>query len=496
MGVVSQRYDAARTSRVSIGRGVLQGVVLTLAALLAARALYYCWTALPIIRWPFAIHDGEATMLYESQLLNSHLLHSLRAIYGPQRADRFVAGNYPPIYLFLWALKPGVASYITGRGLSLLGGIVAAIAGGVAVYATVDGGRLWRIGIATLGGAAFLSTVPVFQQIGIAKPDMVALAFAACGLACYAAFPDHRGALLAGLCGALAGLTKQSIGFATVAILLAALRQHWRIALTLVLACGVTVLTVLGSLWLIAGSALFEHLVLYNLRPWRQDRFDSLNQKFVEQHWPLLVAALVYTVWALRARPRSPLTYYPLTALVVMLMVGAEGAARNYYIELTLAIALGAALAVGTFLRSRPPLAASLGAGALVLVSLHIFRAYTLFTVGAYVPTLPPSGPDPNPILAQVDAAPDPVLILADSPDYLAMRGRPVVIDDPFLAQIMLVEHRWNLDAIVANIGAKRYSLVLTVGMTDEALRKAWGSPLVDALLANYRPDRDGYVPK
>src|SRR5262249_22087555 len=160
---------------------------------------YYCWMVLPIIRWPFEIHGGESTMLYESHLLDSDLFGNIRTLYGPQQADRFVAGNYPPLYLFFWTLDPGPSSYITGRALSLLGGVVAALAGAMAVYATLTGGRAWRIGMGLLGGAAFLCTVPVFQQIGIAKPDMVALAFAACGLACFAVLPDRRGAVLAGI---------------------------------------------------------------------------------------------------------------------------------------------------------------------------------------------------------------------------------------------------------------------------------------------------------
>jgi len=477
-------------------RRVVGAIVLAMAALMALRGAYYCWTALTILRWPFEIHGGESTMLHESQLMDANFLGSLREIYGPERADRFTAGNYPPIYLILWALDPGASSYITGRALALLGGIAAAVAGGVAVAFTVEGGRAWRIGIGALGGGAFLCTVPVFQQISNAKPDMTAIAFAAFGLAAYAIWPDRRGAILAGFCCALAGLTKQSTGFATLAILIAATRQGWRVGLAFLVACGATVLAVLGSLWAIVGPTLYEHLIIYNMRHWRQDRFITLNGKFIDQHWPLLLAAILYTGWAVWSRPRSPLSYFPLTAALVMGMVGSDGAARNYYVELCLALGLAAALGVGTFLRARRPLATTLGTAALLLVGIHLFRAYTLFIIGLYVPTLPLNEKDPNPTLRQVDAAADPVLIFADDPGYLVMRGRPVVIDDPFLASLMIREGHWNPDEMVANIKARRYTLILAVETTDEELRASWGNEIMDAVLANYESYGDGYLPK
>jgi 4-amino-4-deoxy-L-arabinose transferase-like glycosyltransferase len=480
----------------TLARRLVGALVLAIAALMAIRAGYYCWTALTILRWPFEIHGGESTMLHESQLMDANFVASLREIYGPERADRFTAGNYPPLYLILWALDPGGSSYITGRALALVGGIIAALAGGVAVAFTVEGGRLWRAAIGLLGGAIFLCTVPVFQQITIAKPDMIALAFAACGLAAYAIFPNTRGALLAGFLCALAGLTKQSVGFGTLAILIAATRQHWRIGLAFLASCGATVLVALGTLGAIVGPTLYDHLITYNQRYWRQDRFNTLNGKFIEQHWPVLLAALLYTVWAVWRRPRSPLSYFPLTAATVMIMVGSDGAARNYYVELCLALGLAAALGVGTFLRAARPVAATLGAAATLLVAIHLFRAYTLFIVGLYVPTLPLNERDPNPTLAVVDAAADPVLVLADDPGYLVMRERPVAIDDPFLASLMIREGHWDPTAIIDNLNARRYTIVLAVEVTDDELRKAWGDEMIDALLANYESQGDWFVPK
>src|SRR5436305_5701014 len=235
-------------------RGVGYAVLLVLAAVLAARALYFFQTALVMVRWPFETNNGEATLPAESRLLDQGLLAGLRTLYGPQPHDRFIAGNYPPVYYLLWALKPGAPAFPTGRALSVLGGLVAALAGGVAVYSAAGGSRLPRASTALLGAAAFICTVPIFQQIGIAKPDMVALAFAALGLALFEAAPNRPGTVAAGVCFALALLTKQSIGFALAAAAVAALRRGPRALLTLALTTGAVLAAVLGGIALLAGQ--------------------------------------------------------------------------------------------------------------------------------------------------------------------------------------------------------------------------------------------------
>lgn len=484
---------------VAPARMVGQGALLLLAAAMLGRAIYFVVITGGLIRWPFEAIGGEATMLHEAELLNRDLLSGLRTIYGPQAADRFVAGNYPPVYLLLWALKPGSVGYTTGRLLSLVSGFLAAGAGGFAIYRLLKGrGARWvRLGAAVLGGSAFFCTVPGFQQIIIAKPDMVALGFAALGLALFETVPGRRGTILAGVSFALGVLAKQSVGFALLAALIAAVRRGPRALITLVVTVGVIVLVVLGGLWLLAGPTLYERLITYNLRPWRQDRFDSLNGKFLRLTWPLIVPAVVYSLWAIRARAQSALTYYPLTALVVLLTVGSEGGARNYYIELCLAAGLGTALALGTLLTVKPALALPASVATLLVVGYFVFEAYFVFTRGNYVPEPPIRDADRlNRILAIVDAAPDPVL--SDDVSYLAMRGRPVVIDDGFLCEVIREKGLWSNAAVVTAVQERRYSLVLTARQTTDAeIRRAWGDALVDALYANY--DRTGpetFVPK
>ncbi len=480
-------------------RTVGQVCLLVLALLLLGRALYYAWNAVALLSWPHEAHGGEATMLYESNLLSAGLLDGLRELYGPQRADRFLAGNYPPIYILLWALEPGPSGLPTGRALSLLGGVGAALFGGLAVFAALrrearPGLRLWA---GVLGGAVFVCTVPVFQQIAIAKPDMTALAFAAAGLAAFEFSTGRRGYILAGVCFALGVLTKQSVGFALAAALIAALRRDRAAFVTLAATVAATLAVVFGFLWLLAGNALFEHLILYNTRPWRADRFESLNEKFLRIHWPLLVPALLHGLWGVFRRKGSALTYYPFLALVTLLTVGAEGGARNYYVELCLAAGLGLGLALGTLLNSRARLLLPVSAVALFVAAFYTQQAYTLLIRGLYVPEPPvQDGGFLNATLAIADGAPDP--ILSDDLNYLAIRNRPAVIDDTFLAMIVRNKGMWQPTGIIAAVQAREYPLILTPrNQKDEELRRLWGDPLVDAILANY--DRVGptyFVPK
>lgn len=480
-------------------RAVGLGALVILALILTARAGYYLWTAVAMVTWPHEAHNGESTMLHESQLLSQNLIGGLRTLYGPQPVDGFIAGNYPPLYFLLWALKPGPSAFPTGRGLSLLAGLVAALAGGFAVWRVLPGRQGLRLAAGALGGALFICTIPVFQQIGIAKPDMVALAFAACGLALFERATSWRGALLAGCVFGLALLTKQSIGLAFAAAALAALRRGPRPLLAFLAGASVTFGVVIGALWLLAGNTIFSHLLFYNTRPWRDDRFESLNEKFLTQHWPILIPALAYAAWGLWKRPKSALTYYPITALLVLITVGAEGGSRNYYVELCLAIGLGSALALGSTLGAKGmrPVLLSASVVLILLLGFYANRTYTSFIIGQYVPTPPiQDGGKLNALLAITDAAPDP--ILTDSISFLAIRNRPVVIDDDFLAMIVREKGLWQTDGIVAALQARRYSLVLTAKyMADDELRRAWGDAVVDALYANYdRTSPETFVPK
>ena len=492
-----QGVSSGRTER--IARAIGLGALTLMALALTARAGYYLWTAVAMVTWPHEAHNGESTMLHESQLLGQDLIGGLRALYGPQPTDGFIAGNYPPLYFFLWALKPGPSAFPTGRGLSLVAGLVAALAGGYAVWRVLPGRQALRIAAGALGGALFICTIPVFQQIGIAKPDMVALAFAACALALFERATSWRGALLAGCCFGLALLTKQSIGLAFVAAALAALRRGPRTLLPFLAGASVTFGVVIGALWLLAGNTIFSHLLFYNTRPWRADRFESLNGKFLAQHWPILTPALAYAAWGLWKRPKSALTYYPLTALLVLITVGAEGGARNYYVELCLAIGLGSALALGSTLGTKGfrPVLLSASLALILLLGFYTSRTYTSFIIGQYVPTPPvQDGGKLNALLAVTDATPDP--ILTDSISFLAIRNRPVAIDDDFLAMIVRDKGLWQPAGIVAALEARRYPLVLTAKyMADDELRRAWGDAVVDALYANYdRASPETFVPK
>jgi hypothetical protein len=91
----------------------------------------------------------------------------------------------------------------------------------------------------------------------------------------------------------------------------------------------------------------------------------------------------------------------------------------------------------------------------------------TVLVAGAYVPAPPVmTGGERNRVLALADAAPDPVL--SDDVSYLAMRGRPAVIDDGFLSEHVRNEGLWNTDGIVAGIKEHRYTLVLTPRSGDD----------------------------
>lgn len=492
----------ARRERVRAVYDAVSGIaLLLLAAVLVGRALYYVRAVLPLVYWPFEQVPGEGTMLFESQLLHQSLLPGLRALYGPQVGDRFIAGNYPPLYLLLWALKPGdAAGYPWGRILSLLASGVTAVAGAVAVARCVPGNAWLKSMSGIIGGALFIATVPVMQQLTIAKPDMVALALATVALATFNCHHGRAGLVASGVFMALALLTKQSLFFVAGALLIAALRRGRRAFLSFSAALALVGIGGLAFLLSVAGPALFEHLVIYNRRDWGHERLLALDAKFIKVHWPLLVTSVVYGLWALRFRPRSPLTYFPLLALGTLLTIGVEGAYRNYYLELCLALALGTALALGSLVASSSRLAIPGAAVTAGLVTLYAFLLYTQVLPTGYLanvhdPKQLARGDRFSKLLARVDAAPDPVL--SDEAGLLAMRGRTPVLDDPFLAKLMRAKGRWDAAAIVAGLRRRSYSLFVPSVTDGRSLRAQWGDAFVDALEANYERGPDGvYAPR
>lgn len=479
-----------------IARFALLACAYFVALLLVARGLYYVWLATAYVRWPYESTFGEGTLLAEASLLEQGPLSGLRAIYGPRLPDRFIAGNYPPLYLLLWALKAGPAAFPTGRALSILAGLATAAASASLVYCAAPGGAVTRVAGALLGGGTLLCTLPMLQQLGVAKPDMVALALVAWGLFAFEVFPGRRGIVVAGSLFALAILTKQSAGFGLIAAAVAAFMRRPRDVVTLLGAVLVTLALSLGGLFALAGPALYDHLVLSNIRIWHADRAWQFTARFITLHWPLLLVALAHGAWAVWARRGSALAYYPFVALAVLPTAGSEGGGRLYFLELCLALAVAVGLAVGSLLARTRRSTLPLSLAALALVALFTRTAYVEFTLGKYVPA--PRLADGGrlyPQLLRLDRTPDPVL--SEEPGLVAMRRRTVIIDDSFLADLMRRRGLWDNQGIVDAVIAERYNAIF-VRTTDEAiLRARWGDAFVDALLAHYREGGDAtYLPR
>lgn len=470
-------------------------LVTLLSLVVLARALSYTWVVLPLIFWPFEQVPGEGTMLFESQLLHAGLLSGLRTLYGPQVADRFIAGNYPPLYLLVWGLKPGAAGgYPLGRVLSLLAGGITALAGGAAVARGVPGAWL-KLATGVLAGSLFIATVPVMQQLTIAKPDLMALALAALALVAFDVRRKRLGLVASGALLALALLTKQSLLFIAASLVIAAFRRGRRDFLAFIVPLTSILAAALLVLFALSGPALFEHLMVYNQRAWGYERLVSLNAKFIKLHWPLLLASIAYSLWALRRRPTSPLAYYPLLALGTLVTIGVEGAYRNYYLELCLAMALGTAAALGAVAASPRPLAPLSAAGVAVLVGVYASILYTEITPAGYLASVKEAkqlarGDRFSKLLARVDGAADPVL--SDEAGLLAMRGRVPVIDDPFLAKLMRDKGRWDATQVVSGLRSGKYTLFVPSVTDGRPLREQWGDAFVDALEANYERGPEG----
>ncbi|MCK6520935.1 hypothetical protein L6R49_05765 [Myxococcota bacterium] len=162
----------------------------------------------PRLSYPFDIEWMEGGML----------VHALRVEQGlplyPAPSAEFIPYIYPPLYPFLISLV-GEPSYVVGRGLSILGAILAAAA---AATAARREGAPW--GIAVGAGAAFLTT---WEESGtfmdLVRADAVAVGLAAWALT-LARFARPAAVVASGLLLALAFLAKHNLALFGVPIAL------------------------------------------------------------------------------------------------------------------------------------------------------------------------------------------------------------------------------------------------------------------------------------
>jgi len=436
-----------------------------------------------LAQWLLALVNRTPVLYGEGAVANAARLARDGIAYLDPDPSRFVAANYPPLYLHLASIGD---PFISGRIASIAATFLVA---SLLFMSARPAGLL----AATALGAGWLALAPVMVWGPALKPDLVALALTATAVVVL----DRRRDLapIAGFAIVFAALAKPTAllpGAALVAWL------AWSDRATLArsgFGAAVAVVAAAVTVYLDSVPDIWRHVVTWNALPWSLDQMLSIAFIGVLVIGvPLGLAAFWRGVAGARAA-------YVAGALAIVVAGGREGATINYLLDVTVATGLSLA-AVAPRLRAGVlfPIVAllQLVLAAVILDPLRIVPGRVPVT-GAW------GDPSRAAIIAPEMATGQPLLV--EDSGLLVAKGSVPTIDDLFLWS-RLVE-RGTIDAapIVTQVANARFGAVVSeadLERLDAAPgfeRQRWTGLLARAVVERYRLDRhEGplwiYVPR
>ena len=418
--------------------------------------------------WLGALVARSPVLYGEGAVANAARLARAGVAYLDVDPQRFVAANYPPLFLHVASIGD---AFVTGRIVSILStlSVVAMI-----FLAAQHAGRLPAAGLA----AGWLALAPVMIWGPAVKPDLLALALTVVGVVTL----DRRRdlAAVAGFALLFAGFAKPT-AFLPALALAAWLARADRPALArFVFGASVATVAAAVTVYLDSVPDVWRHVVTWNALSWS-----------LEQWLPLVfLAAILVGVAALIAVFAGGVggarAAYLVGAIAILIAGGREGATINYLLDLTVAITLSIA-AVAPRLRANAliPLAllAQLVAGTLVLDPLRVVPG-RVPTTGAWSDPLP-AGAD---IALRLDGR-----YLVEDAGLLARSGISPIVDDLFLWSRLVERGIIDAEPILSQVREGRVDAVIAevdLEHLDAAPgfeRQRWAGTLVRAVLDRYR---------
>ncbi|MGH2377513.1 MAG: hypothetical protein ACRDGT_03490 [Candidatus Limnocylindria bacterium] len=453
------------------------------------RATGYAWLALrgtagllaviAIIQWIDALTTGRPVLYGEGAVASAALLFRDGDPYGDV-PGRFVAANYPPLYLWLASLGD---PFHTGRAVT----IASALAVSVLVWWRASGlDRVPRAALTLLWPAL----VPVAIWGAAVKPDMLAVALTFGGVAVLErsvragspAWSGASGPLLGGALLALAVWAKPTALLPALAVLglvaVSARPVFWRSAVG---AAAVAALA-LGHAALLGAGDVWRHVVVWNALPWSAEQALLLAVLGAATLGILLAAA------SLAGAFRGIALAYLLGAGGVALLGGREGATVNYLLDLGAATVFGVS---GVAARLGASAGFPLAGAAQLLLGFAVLAPFGIVPgrdggTGAW-------GPAERMEVVRSLERDEPHLV--EDSGLLVANGITPVIDDVFLWSRLLSRGEIGPDLGAGLAGSGIYATVVSefdLERYDEATaaqRARWHPLLVREVLARYELD-------
>ncbi len=338
------------------GRGWLRALTIALFVVAAIALLYellvYVHYAAALIRFPFDYDQGEGFELYDTVLHTQGLWP-----YANSQVFPYYTSIYPPLFHLLTA--PLVMAFgpqlWTGRLVSFIGSLVAAIAIGVMVKRAAvasSSGAGWLIG--SLSGLAFLASTYTFMIGPLFRQHMTMVTFECLGIATLAVFdwagtkgwfaqadrPADTDLRRLGLALALliaAGFSKQlALGTVAAGLLYLVLRDPARGVLAAIVSALVA-----GGLFawinLQTDGWFYVSIIKANINAFDLPQMLGFYGEWLSLHAVVVAGAVLMVGSELLGRRLSLYSLWFLAAVATGALSGKVGAGESYFVTATAA---------------------------------------------------------------------------------------------------------------------------------------------------------------
>lgn len=482
-----------------------------LFVMLLYRAAEFAATGFGAIHFPWGLDYGEGIVWQQARLIFTD-----RA-YGPIDQFPAIVFHYTPLYhAVAWqvATTLGTDELATGRAISLLSALVAAIATGTIAAMLVDrrdhNADRWLTG--SVAGLVVFTFVPMINWSPLMRVDMLAIALSLLGLvAALKSIERPRWMLLGSLLFVAAIYAKQTTIAAPAAAFAVLLVTRPKLALQGIAACTAIGLAALIALNWLTDGGFYRHVFLYNVNRVELSRLlwivyaGAAHAIYVSlAGWMVArrigdFRARYPTVRALRAAGNGDikrliaLAYFAVTS-VMLLMVVKSGSSINYFLEWCFAIAIFVAAGV----QEPPPASAGTVKARRVLAAcIPLGMALQAFITTGFDFDLDPDGRrarELGQLSREIAAADKPVL----SEDMvLLLRSGQDVLWEPAIFAELASTGAWDERPFVQRVRDGYFAFVIASGVRGEPRFDQGYNPAVAAAFDAAYPAKErlaGYI--
>lgn len=480
-----------------------------LLALLVWTALRFLAHGVVSIGYRYSLDFGEGIVWQQALLIPGPLM------YGDITQSPFIVFHYPPLYhLVSRAVAAlGIDGLAAGRLVSLtatlaMSGCLAALAWLAAVERHGRRAAAWGAVIAFI---LPLGMAPIFLWAPLMRVDMLATALGFAGLLCAALAPMRPGLLsVSGLIFIAALYTKQTAIAAPAAALAVMVMAMPRSTLRAATRAGTVGLVAMVGLSLATGGGFLRHIISYNV-----NRFDlvlglvqagfvmlsSLGYLFAAGAEAAiilrdLVRARAGRGWGrllredLGMRVAAMLLVYLALTTVMLPMAGKSGAAINYFIEWSCALAVLTGMLCARALAALSALAPDARPHLSLLVLPAVLLMFLVRTSPEWRPHLGLESRQRGLAALEAELRASGRPAIADEMVLLIRSGRGVTWESAIFAELA-AQGRWDEAPLLDMLEERAFAFVATEGAPGQAVYDSRYTLAVSAAIARAYPRRE-----